>query len=227
MASKQIGTDGRPGVITQLPLRHAVLEQIRTGIMSGQWAPGERLYEDQIASELDVSRNPVREALQALAAEGFVELEPRRGARVAVVSAERANELFEMREALEGLCARLAATRRSEEQLAGLQAMLADGLAAAAAQQHDRLPSLNTEFHQALAAAAGNTMLAAAIDQLGHVIEWVYARSISGRSARSWSEHEQIVDAIARGDAEEAQRRAAAHISAARVAYLSTAELTA
>ena len=94
---------------THLPLRHAVLEEIRRRIVAGQWAQGERLFEDQIAAELNVSRNPVREALQALASEGFVELEPRRGARVATVSDARATELFEVREVLEGLVASLAA----------------------------------------------------------------------------------------------------------------------
>lgn len=213
----------RPGGINHRPLRHAVLGELRARIMAGHWVPGERLFEDQIASELDVSRNPVREALQALAAEGFVELEPRRGARVAVVSAERANELFEVREALEGLVARLAAERRTEAQLAELRALVSAGLDAAADQRHDTLPALNTRFHQALSAAAGNSMLAESIDHLAHVIEWVYSRSIVGRSAQSWAEHHGIVEAIGRGDAVEAQRLAGNHIAKARSAYLDAA----
>jgi DNA-binding GntR family transcriptional regulator len=200
-----------------------VLEEVRRRIMSGQWKPGERIYEDQIANELEVSRNPVREALQALAVEGFVELEPRRGARVAVVSESRADELFEVREALEGLVARLAATRRTPAQLAELQDLVAQGLVAAASHQHDRLPGLNTRFHQTLSEASGNTLLAESIERLGHIIEWVYSRSVAGRSAQSWTEHERIVDAIASGDAQLAQDCAAAHIAAARVAYLSAA----
>ena len=67
-------------------------EEIQRRIVSGRLQQGDRLFEDQLAHELDVSRNPIREALQALESEGFVELEPRRGARVAVISAERANE---------------------------------------------------------------------------------------------------------------------------------------
>lgn len=227
METRRVGTNGSRPTITHLPLRHAVLEEVRRRIMSGQWKPGERIYEDQIANELEVSRNPVREALQALAVEGFVELEPRRGARVAVVSESRANELFEVREALEGLVARLAATRRTAAQLAELQDLVAQGLVAAASHQHERLPGLNTRFHQALSEAAGNAMLADSIERLGHIIEWVYTRSIVGRSAQSWAEHERIVDAIARGDAAEAQQSAAEHISAARVAYLAAANLPA
>ena len=85
---------------THLPLRHVVLEEIRHRIIAGVYSPGERIFEDQLAADLAVSRNPVREALQALAGEGFIELEPRRGARIAVVSQARAGELFEVREAL-------------------------------------------------------------------------------------------------------------------------------
>src|SRR5690606_2315410 len=85
------------------PLREAVQDAIRAAIVEGRYPPGERLLEDQLAQELGVSRNPVREALHALSTEGFVVIEPRRGARVATVSRQRAGELFEVREVLEGL----------------------------------------------------------------------------------------------------------------------------
>ena len=91
------------------PLRRAVYDEVQRRIVDGRLQQGQRIFEDQLAQELDVSRNPVREALQALQSEGFVELEPRRGARVAVITAERANELFELREALEGMVARFDA----------------------------------------------------------------------------------------------------------------------
>ena len=112
-ASKTIG-------LRHQPLRRAVQDELRRAIIAGRYQQGERLFEDQIAQELEVSRNPVREALQALAGDGFVELEPRRGARVATVSAKRAEELFEVRESLEGLVARLAARRRTPAQLTEL-----------------------------------------------------------------------------------------------------------
>ncbi len=83
--------------------------------------------------------------------EGFIELEPRRGARVAIVSAERALELFEVREVLEGLVASLAAGRRTDAEMAELRALVAEGLAAAGADDLAVLPALNTRFHTALA----------------------------------------------------------------------------
>src|SRR5688572_3404540 len=151
---------------SHLPLRHAVLEEIRRRIITGAYSPGERVYEDQIAADLDVSRNPVREALQALAGEGFIELEPRRGARIAIVSHARAGELFEVREVLEGLVASLAATRRTDAELAAMWAIVAEGRASAADSDLAALPALNTRFHTLLATTARNAMLAETIEHL-------------------------------------------------------------
>ena len=182
---------------THLPLRHAVLEE---------------------------TRNPVREALQALAGEGFIELEPRRGARVAVVSQSRAGELFEVREVLEGLVASLAATRRTDVEVAAMRAVVDDGREAAERGNLAALPALNTRFHPLLAPTARNEMLAETIEHLRHLIEWIYSQRIAQRAPRSWNEHSQIVDAIASGDANAAERVARAHIAMARAAYVDLRE---
>lgn len=203
------------------PLRRAVYEEVQRRIVDGRLQQGERIYEDQLAHELDVSRNPVREALQALEAEGFVELEPRRGARVAVISLDRANDLFEMREALEGMVARLAAQRRTPEQLSELQRVLELGAAAATAGDIATLPALNTEFHRLLGEAANNTMLAETVERMSQLIEWVYTRRITQRGNMSWAEHRRIVDAIAAGDSTLAFAEACTHISNARQAFVS------
>lgn len=203
------------------PLRRAVYEEVQRRIVDGRLQQGERIYEDQLAQELDVSRNPVREALQALEAEGFVELEPRRGARVAVISLDRANDLFEMREALEGMVARLAAQRRTPEQLLELQRVVGLGEAAATAGDIATLPALNTEFHRLLGEAANNTMLAGTVERMSQLIEWVYTRRITQRGNMSWTEHRRIVDAIALADPDLAFAEACTHISNARQAFVS------
>ncbi len=209
---------------THLPLRHAVLEEIRRRIIAGVYSPGQRVFEDQIAADLDVSRNPVREALQALAGEGFIELEPRRGARVAVVSQSRAGELFEVREVLEGLVASLAATRRTDVEVAAMRAVVDDGRDAAERGNLAALPALNTRFHTLLATTARNEMLAETIEHLRHLIEWIYSQRIAQRAPRSWNEHSQIVDAIASADANAAESVARAHIAMARAAYVDLRE---
>jgi DNA-binding GntR family transcriptional regulator len=202
-----------------------VLEEIRRRIIAGAYSPGQRVFEDQIAADLDVSRNPVREALQALAVEGFIELEPRRGARVAVVSQSRAGELFEVREVLEGLVASLAAMRRTEVEVAAMRTVVDEGRDTAERGNLAALPALNTRFHTLLATTARNAMLAETIQRLRHLIEWIYWQRIAQRAPRSWQEHSEIVDAIASGDAETAERVARAHIAMARAAYVDLREV--
>lgn len=202
------------------PLRRAVYDEVQRRIVDGRLQPGERIFEDQLAHELDVSRNPVREALQALELEGFVELEPRRGARVAVISTERANDLFELREALEGMVARLAAQRRTDQQLQDLQRVASLGATAAMTGDVASLPALNTEFHRLLCAAASNAMLAESVERMSQLIQWVYTKRVTQRGPKSWTEHQRIVDAIGDGDADRAASEARTHISNARLAYL-------
>jgi len=195
------------------------LDALRASIIDGTYAHGERLVEEEIAARYDVSRNPIREALHALSVEGFVVLEPRRGARVATMDARRAGDLFEVRAPLEGLVARLAAERRTDTQLGQLRRVLGVGNAAVAAGRIDDLPALNTEFHTTLAAAADNELLASTLARLSDIIRWVYAARIQRRSQRSWCEHAGIVEAVAAGDGARAERCGFDHIVAAAAAY--------
>ncbi|MFD0479244.1 GntR family transcriptional regulator [Nonomuraea thailandensis] len=94
-------------------MRDEVTKELRRRILSGELAQGERLVEDRLAATLGVSRNPVRESIRVLAAEGFIQVVPRLGATVARLSAEEGEELFDVRMAIEGLAARLAARKRS------------------------------------------------------------------------------------------------------------------
>ena len=209
----------RPGQ-THPPLRELVTDAIREGIVTGRYSPGERLYEDRIATELAVSRNPVREALQALAKERFVVLEARRGASVAHIDRDHAQELFEVRGALEGLTASLAAERASDDQMEALLRVASEGTEAARDARHDELPKLNTHFHDLMSIAADNTLLTETLGQLSGVIRWIYASRINLRADESWAEHTAIALAIAEADADRARAAAEAHVAAARAAYL-------
>ena len=197
------------------PLRLAVLEELRNDIISGVYQPGDRLVEEEIAGRFDVSRNPIREALHTLSTEGFVVVEPRRGARVASVTAQQARELFELRTPLEGVVARLAAARRSTGDVDKLRRLVDRGVAA----ELDELPALNTQFHGALADAAGNELLTGTLGRLSDIIRWIYAARIRERSQQSWIEHAGIVEAVAARDVELAERLGTEHIARASVAY--------
>lgn len=222
--ARQIGLPSGPTTVGErhLPLSRAVLDELRAAIIGGEYAQGDRLVEEEIAAQFDVSRNPIREALHTLSTEGFVVLEPRKGARVASIDAASASELFELRGPLEGLVAGLAAERRTANHVDRLRSVLDAGRGAAADGRLHELPTLNTEFHAALADAAGNELLRGTLARLSDIIRWIYSARISQRSARSWDEHAAILDAVAAGDRDLARRCGEDHIAAAATAYLVT-----
>ncbi|WP_116997568.1 GntR family transcriptional regulator [Desertimonas flava] len=210
-----------------LNLGQAVLDELRTAIIGGLYPQGARLVEEEIAARFDVSRNPIRDALRTLSTEGFVVIEPRRGARVATVDARNARDLFEVRRPLEGLVAGLAALRATPADVDALRDVVRRGAAAVEAGRLETLPALNTEFHGALAVAADNQLLAAMLGRLSDIIRWIYASRIRERSHQSWAEHADIVEAIAAGDATTAERLGIEHITRALGAYETAADRSA
>lgn len=201
------------------PLSDAIAGEVKQAILSGRFQPGDRLIEEDLAEQLGVSRNPVREGLRLLEAAGFVEILPRRGASVAVLTISRVREMFEVRGTLEALAARLAAERITDSQLVELGDIVRRGQAAAASDELDGLPNLNTEFHTALFTAAGNSKLAIMIESIRDTIQWVYARHLGHRAHDSWFEHHRLFEAIRRRDGEAAAHLALSHIAAAEAAY--------
>lgn len=201
------------------PLRSVVCEELRRMIMTGELAPGSRLVEDRLATHLGVSRNPVREALQSLASEGFVQIVPRRGAFVAEITAEQAEELFDVRMALESMAARLAARRADPSAVSGLRRTLDRAREATEAREFDVVAACNTEFHQTVVDIAGNHYLSLLVAPMARRIQWVFRVSAATRAPHSWTEHEELMNAIADGDEEYAEAVARAHVAAARASY--------
>src|ERR1700693_4514536 len=103
-------------------LHDRVVTELRQAILSGRLKPGERLVEGRLADELGVSRNPVREAIRALASEGLIEVTARRGAAVATMTEQEARETIELRALLEGQNGRLAARRHDGEIIKRIEA---------------------------------------------------------------------------------------------------------
>lgn len=196
-----------------------VTEQLRRAIITGVLAPGARLTEDRVAEEYHVSRIPVREAFRALEVEGFVNIEPYSGTFVASMSDQDAQDLLEVRQAIEVLAAGRAAIRRTEAQLSELEGIIDGARAALAAGDHAALVSLNGRFHLVMAQASGNETIEALLLQLQAKIEWVYAREIQARATDSWDEHVRIVDALRAGDPLRASMLVQAHITNAELAY--------
>jgi DNA-binding GntR family transcriptional regulator len=201
------------------PLRELVCDALRDQILDGRLAPGARLVEDRLAEELAVSRNPVREALRVLAVEGYVELLPRRGAMVASLTPRQVEQVFEVREALEALAARLAARNAGEADRNRLSAIIAETDAALAAGDYARMPELNTRFHGMVLEMADNPVLTDLSHPLRGRVQWIFSRTVQDRAAHSLDEHRRIAEAILAGDEEAAARLATAHVGAALETY--------
>ena len=204
--------------------RHALLTQLilnalRERILSGQLAPGERLVEGKLSEEFGVSRMPVREALRALAAEGLVSIEPRRGATVIRFTDDQIQDMVEVRATLEALNAKLAARRNDPAQIARLERILSDGSKLTSVDDLTRISALNLEFHDTLGKVAGNSVLQEMMHWLRERTALFFSVNNRDRMHQNWDEHAAILRAVVTGDAELAALLAARHVySAAQLA---------
>src|SRR5215210_3371220 len=190
--------------------------RIRGYVLGGEVAPGERLGQVELAERFGISRTPVREALRRLAGEGLVDFHSNRGFRVADLGLDHVLRRMEVRSIVEPGITRLAAERRTEEDLQRLEAAIAreegarDGIAA-----HDA----SRDFHMALARASGNDELVRVLNSLW-LVE-VGRRLLSRRTADpNWlhddvTEHREILAAVSEGRASDAEHLMADHIGRA------------
>jgi DNA-binding GntR family transcriptional regulator len=204
-------------------LSEKIAAEIRAGIVTGRFRPGERLTEEDLAAQFDVSRNPVREALRQLSLAGFVNIVPRHGASVRVLDTKSVRELFEVRSALEALMARLAADRITPELIIELEGIVKKGRQAVRSHDFESLPSLNTAFHATIARAAANSRLLALNETVRDPIQWVYASAVRERASASWEEHAEMCAAICNRNPTVAAHLALHHINQAEAAYMENA----
>ncbi|MFS8534788.1 MAG: GntR family transcriptional regulator [Limnochordales bacterium] len=187
---------------------------LRQDILNNTYRPGQRLSEEAIAQELNVSRTPVREALKRLHAEGFVEITPHRGAVVRDPSGEELAELCTVREVLEGLAARLAARSISLIEVYSLERLLAEMEAAMAEGRLADLDALNFQFHETIWIASRNRYLAHQLRQLRQFVHRLQESTLTvqGRKEEAYREHKALFEACAAGDPDEAERLAREHV---------------
>lgn len=200
-------------------LRERVYDALEQLIIQGGLAPGEHLVETDLAHELGVSRGPVREALQTLSRDGWVELRPRQGAFVRQPSASEVVEFFQVRALLEGECARLAASNVTAASIVRARELLADGWSAVALEEEEALVTANAALHAFITELAGNATLCDLTERLRKRSQWYFRPVSVTRSRDAWAEHEAVIDAIIDRNADRAAASLRAHIQETQRVY--------
>ncbi|NNN36878.1 GntR family transcriptional regulator [Streptomyces sp. S3(2020)] len=196
-----LSTPGLPqGAVPKLerpgPLRDRVYEALLELITTRALQPGQHLVESELAGHLGVSRQPVREALQRLNTEGWVDLRPAQGAFVHEPTEEEADQLLTVRTLLEAEAARLAAANASKAGIEALRDIQEQGMRAVAADDVDAAVLLNARFHAKVMELAGNAVLAELAAQVDRRVRWYYAPIARQRGQQSWVEHRELIHAI-------------------------------
>nr|WP_307820492.1 GntR family transcriptional regulator [Streptomyces silvae] len=194
--------------------RSAVSSGIREALAAGDMVPGQRLVEQELSEVFRATRSSVREALQDLAAEGLVELIPRRGARVRVISVEEAIQITECRALLEGLCARRAAQYASDEVRRELKEIGSAMTRAVEDGDPDAYSVLNRRLHECVGEVSDQKVAQALLERMnGQMVRYQFRLALRpGRPAQSLPQHLAIIEAVVAGDPDAAEAAARAHV---------------
>ncbi|WP_214404922.1 GntR family transcriptional regulator [Pseudonocardia lacus] len=203
-----------------VPLRESAHNAILDMIVSGELQPGQHLVENELAVALGVSRQPVREALQWLKNDGWVDLRPGQGAFVHSPTVEEADQLLVVRGVLETESARLAAGNATAEDVEELRAICRRGLAAVEADDVPAMIAANADLHAAVTRMSGNDVLVDLVAQVDRRVSWYHGSVARRRGGRSWAEHADLVEAIAAGDPTRSAAAMRQHTELTRRSYL-------
>jgi DNA-binding GntR family transcriptional regulator len=192
-----------------------ITRSLREAILSGELSGGVQLKQEELASKFNVSMSALREALKSLEAEGLVKFYPNRGAVVSELSAEEAQEIFDIRLYLELGALELAIPNLSEAELAAAEAVLQE---AAAETDTKRWGALNWKFHETLYHAANRSKLLSLIQNMHDNVERYMRLYLSTlhHQEKSQKEHRMLLDACARKDLKAAQKLLRKHMTDAK-----------
>lgn len=195
----------------------AVHEHLRNAIFAAQLLPGGRLSVPALAAELGVSRSPVREAVLRLTKEGLAVEEPRRGAVVANTSLSDLIRIYEVREVLEGLAARLVTERQTPGTTEELRRLFHEHEQAVQRCDMDRHIALDMQFHQVIRCATGNPELMRSLEDIqGRVRLAMNTTVVTCGPVLALRDHQKIMKAITNKDADAAERFAREHVARLR-----------
>jgi DNA-binding GntR family transcriptional regulator len=211
--------------MSQPSLVELVAADMREAILTGRLLPGERISDARVAEEMGISRGPVREALRQLAAHGLVEEEPRRGAFVRRLTRASVGHVYDCRRALEGLAARrVAGDSELTEHVSSLQALVGEMDRASRRRDPALMAEVDHRFHTTLCEATGNTWLIrlyAQIADQSRLMQSLDAIAHAEADVRELAmRHQPIVDAVASGDVDLAERAVVDHIDLSERLFL-------
>lgn len=192
-------------------LQQGVYQQLRGQIIAGRFQPDSTLREKHIAAEFAVSRTPVREVLRRLAEEGFLTYTPHKGARLIMPTPELVREVFDIREALEGIAARQAAIKMDAARLSLLRNHF-DALRPRI--ERNDLSEVGDTIHQEILSACRNRRLERLMSIYHSQVNWFQSvvSHVPGRLLHAFREHEDILCALEARDPEWAENATRSHI---------------
>lgn len=204
-----------------------IFDAIEHAIITGNLNSSQRLRTEELAAHFGVSHIPVREALRALGADGWVQQLPRRGFYIRAHSEEELFDLFDARAVIESSLAARAAKYRTPDQVTRLDELVSLGAKAVKSGDPDQIAASNTAFHTHVGECANNVVLSGLLKRLSNRINFYFVQVTPGRGQESVTEHTQIVDAIRRGDPDTAASLALSHVEATMQAMKQTLETNA
>src|SRR5687768_10066344 len=213
-----MNVDTEHAKIERKTLHQRSYEALLQLIASGALPPGGQLDEQTLAARLGISRTPIRAAIARLTQEGLVVNLPYRGAFVRGFTVDEIDGVFQVRAALEGLAARGAAARMTDEQLSTVRALLDECQAALDVGDLAAFGQADARFHRALADASGNPTLVEMLESLRLRIQVLrdLANNEPGLRERTAAERLRILDALERRDGDAAAHLLEAHITSVR-----------
>lgn len=199
-------------------LRVKIYNRLKNAILNGVYKPGESLIEMRLAKELGVSRTPIREAIRQLELEGLVSSIPNKGVVVEGVSAQDIEDIYTIRKMIEGLAAKWAAEKISDERLKELKDVLDLMEFFTEKGNVEKLSELDSRFHDIIFEASKSRPLESVLTNFHNFIQRARLVSVkaSGRAIHSLEEHQEIYKALEAHDPETAEQVMIKHVESAR-----------
>ncbi|MBQ6886708.1 MAG: GntR family transcriptional regulator [Lachnospiraceae bacterium] len=206
--------DVKQEVTDKYSLRGRVFHKLREDILNGKYKEHEELKEVAIGEEMGVSRTPVREAFRQLELEGLIQIIPNKGAYVTGITVEDVKDIYMIRSLLEGLCARWATEKITEEQLEEMEENIYLAEFHAAKGHLEQIAELDNRFHDIMYEACDSKMLQHLLKDFHQYVLRVRRKTLSNASRGEASNHEHrlIMEAIKAKDASKAEELANKHI---------------